>query len=106
MIIDLEKMQSNVAATAEQVGEILRLARGQRVEECEWVTTSDIMNTYKISRESAERLVEAGRKRGDVKVRVFQIAGRRPVMRVDAVTFDAFLESGGINDDEGSVGVC
>ncbi|MGN0874588.1 MAG: hypothetical protein ACI4OZ_05310 [Akkermansia sp.] len=106
MIIDLEKMQSNVAATAEQVGEILRLAREQRVEECEWVTTSDIMNTYKISRESAERLVEAGRKRGDVKVRVFQIAGRRPVMRVDAVTFDAFLESGGINDEEGSVGVC
>ena len=48
-----------------------------------------------LSRNTAQRLIDDGVRCGMVQVRTFRARGEKPMQRVDADTFDAFLKAGG-----------
>ena len=60
-----------------------------------WVKRDTLMERYTLSRNTAQRLIDDGVRAGVVKVRTFRARGEKPMQRVNAASFDDYLQSGG-----------
>lgn len=89
----LENLTTMVRGIQRAVQELTAPTGGER--DTKWVKRDTLMERYTLSRNTAQRLIDDGVRAGVVKVRTFRARGEKPMQRVEAASFDDYLQSGG-----------
>lgn len=89
----LENLTTMVRGIQRDLATLTAPTGGER--ETKWVKRDTLMERYTLSRNTAQRLIDDGVRAGVVKVRTFRARGEKPMQRVDASSFDDYLQSGG-----------